>query len=150
MTNPEVTPKEPNPKATDFAQLPKAPDGTAWDVVEVGGIDFAYLAASDLTGVGHLTSGNEPKAAQLFNRALRIDIPAKCDARPRIKTARQNGTLETVVSKLQAEFLAFDVNTIATRAPRTPPTVTAENKAQYSRAEVDAMLANAGIKFVTK
>ena len=154
MSNPntEVTPKAPkvqNPKAFDESDLRTLPAGQDWDVVEIGGIDFAYIAASDTRGVYEICKGNETKAAQLFNRALRIDAPAKLDARERIKTARKNGTLPEVIGKLQDELFTFDVTTIATRAPRKPVEIVAEAKESYTLAEVQAMLAGK-VNFVTK
>lgn len=148
----EVSPKAekvPNPKAYDGMEL-ATPKFGLWDEVEIGGIDFAYLSAGNLQDVNDICKSNEAKGAQLFNRALRIDIPAKVDARERIKTAKANGTLQEVVAKLQAEILSFDVTTIATRAPRQPTTVTGEDKETYSRAELEEMFAKANVKFVTK
>jgi hypothetical protein len=152
MTAPktEATPKVANPRAFEDSDLYELEPGFAWDTVEVGGIDFAYVAASNLQGIATICKGNEGKASQLFNRALRIDMPAKLDARERIKTARKNGTLPEVTGKLQADILNFDVTTIATRAPREPAKVEAEEKATYTLEEVRAMMAAGKVNFVTK
>ena len=152
---PENTPKVENIKAYDESDLPTAPAGLEWDVVEVGAktgtpIDFALLVPVNVAGIDAICKGNQEKAAQLFSRALRIDAPAKLGARERIATARKNGTLTEVMAKLQEEFVNFDVTTIATRAPRKPVEVVAEDKDSYTKAEVAAMLANAKVNFVTK
>lgn len=144
----DKAPKVANRKA--YGDLPHdALPGCAWDVVEIQGIDFALMVAESLDGVKVLVHENETKGAQMFNRALRIDAPAKLDARDRIKLAVKNGTLDKVLATLQQELYSFDVTSIPTRAARAPKTVTAPDQKSYSRAEVDAMLAAQGIKFVT-
>lgn len=144
----EKTPKVQNPQAFDPSALPRVPANCEWEIVEIGKIDFALAHASDMAGIETLTKGNESKAAQLFNRALRIDAPAKLDARERIDTARKNGTLPEVMEKLQNELYSFDVTSIATRAPRQVKPIVAEDKETYSKAEFEAMVAAAGHKVV--
>lgn len=149
MAKTDKTPKVPNPKAYVDADLVGLTNGLEWDTVEIQGIDFALVVPVNYDGIQVQTKGNEVKATQMYTRALRIDAPAKLDARDRIKLARKNGTLDKVVAAIQGELYTFDVTTIPTRAPRTPKTVTAPDKANYTKAEVDAMCAAQGIKFVT-
>lgn len=150
MTAPSAVAPEkvPNPKAYVAELLPELPMGQTWDEVEIGGIDFAIAVPDSLDGMHFQVHGNEAKACQLYSRALRIDAPAKLDARERIKTARKNGTLDKVVDKLQEELVAFDVTSIATRAPRTPPTVTVPEQATYTKAEFEAAMAQVKGKIV--
>lgn len=111
------TDKVPNPVAPLSGKLPDPPAGCEWDTVEISKWDFAILVAKDLTGIESLCKGDADLAARLFNRALRIDVPAKLEGRDRMKGAKDKREMARV---LQQEVLAFDLTAIRPRAARRP------------------------------
>lgn len=141
----DKTPKVENPRAPFDGELPELQAGCEWDTVEISGWDFAIQVAKDQTGIEALTGGNETLAARMFNRALRIDVPAILDARPKMKEAKVKADAARELQKL---ILAFDVSAIRPRAARAPKTVAVPDKPQFSQAEVLALLASHGVKTV--
>lgn len=124
--------------------LPTVPAGVEWDTVTVGDYEFVYLAAGNLQGIRVICNANEKVAAGLFNRATRIAIPARTDARKRLNESKDK---TATAAELQAEFLAIDLSKVAERAPRQPKEVALPaGQKTFSAAEVAEMLKNAGIK----
>lgn len=134
--------KVPNPQAPRSGDLPEPAAGCEWDTVEISGIDFALQVAKDDVGIDTLTRGNTTKAAQLFNRALRIDAPQKLKGRERLANLKGEALMDAA-RKLQEDLVKFDVTTIQTRAARTPPSVTLREG--MSMDEVRAVLVAKGI-----
>lgn len=140
-------PKVPNPVAPR-GDLPELAEGLVWDTVEISGWDFAIAVAESIDGIATLCKDDDKSAAGLFNRALRIAVPARLDAR---KLMSESKDQEKTAGELQTAILDFDVTKVQERAPRQPKEVSLpKGQANFSAEEVTAMLAAAGIKTVVK
>lgn len=133
-------------------KMPTAPAGTAWDTVVIGqtkahpGYEFAYLAAGSIEGIRTLSRGNDKVAAGLFNRAVRIALPARLDARKLIADAKTAEARTEVLVKLQTALLDFDLSKVQERAVRAPVDLSDVDMDDETRKLVEAKLRAAGVK----
>lgn len=141
MANDETKDQEKKAKvaAPCRSNLPSLAKGVTWDSVDIGDFEFRIAVATNAEGVRALAKGNDKVIAGLFNRALRIAVPQRLDARKLLDEAKTPEAKVKAAEDIQNAILDFDLTAIRVQGPKAPPKVTVPKGTP--KAVVDSLIA---------